>query len=70
MIFIFFLTKSRFLSYQKIKDKAKGGYLTGQKLVFLILIAKNVTIHLGFQFHMPDPKLKEWKNFIRIESIM
>jgi hypothetical protein len=45
----------------KIKDKATGGYLTGQKLVFVVLVAKNITIPVGFQFHMPDPKLKEWK---------
>ena len=33
----------------------------GQKLVFIVLIAKNITIPVGFQFYMPDPKLKEWK---------
>jgi hypothetical protein len=45
----------------KIKDKASGGYVMGQKLVFIVLIAKNITIPVGFQFYMPDPKLKEWK---------
>ena len=45
----------------KIKDKASGGYVMGQKLVFLVLIAKNITIPVGFQFYMPDPQLKDWK---------
>jgi len=45
----------------KIKDKTSGGYVMGQKLVFIVLIAKNITIPVGFQFYMPDPKLKEWK---------
>lgn len=45
----------------KIKDKASGGYVMGQKLVFIVLIAKNITIPVGFQFYMPDPQLKEWK---------
>jgi len=45
----------------KIKDKTSGGYVMGQKLVFIVLIAKNITIPVGFEFYMPDPKLKEWK---------
>jgi len=45
----------------KIKDKASGGYVTGQKLVFLVLITDKVTIPVGFKFYMPDPQLKEWK---------
>ncbi len=45
----------------KIKDKASGGYVTGQKLVFLVLITDKVTIPVGFRFYMPDPQLKEWK---------
>jgi hypothetical protein len=45
----------------KIKDKATGGYFTGQKLVFPVLVAKNVAIPVGFQFYMPDPKVKAWK---------
>jgi hypothetical protein len=45
----------------KIKDKASGGYVMEQKLVFIVLIAKNITIPVGFQFYMPYPKLKEWK---------
>jgi hypothetical protein len=45
----------------KIKDKASGGYINGQKLVFLVLISGNVTIPVGFDFYMPDPELKAWK---------
>ena len=45
----------------KIKDKASGGYINGQKLVFLFLITDIVSIPVGFRFHMSDPKLKAWK---------
>ena len=45
----------------KIKDKASGGYINGQKLVFLYLVADNVSIPVGFEFYKPDPELKKWK---------
>ena len=45
----------------KIKDKASGGYVMGQKLVFVVLVTPKVTIPVGFEFYMPDPQLKEWK---------
>ncbi len=35
--------------------------MTGQKLVFLVLVAKNAAIPVGFQFYMPDPKARAWK---------
>jgi len=46
----------------KIKDKGSGGYINGQKLVFLFFITDVVSIPVGFRFYMPDPKLKAWKN--------
>ncbi len=51
----------RIFKAHKIKDKASGGYVMGQNLVFLVLITPKITIPVGFDFYMPDPKLKEWK---------
>ena len=45
----------------KIKDKTSGGYINGQRLVFLFFITDIVSIPVGFKFYMPDPKLKAWK---------
>ncbi len=45
----------------KIKDKAGGGYVNGQKLIFLVLITDKITIPVGFQFYMTDLKLKAWE---------
>jgi len=45
----------------KIKDKASGGYINGQKLVFLYLVSDTVSIPVGFEFYKPDPELKKWK---------
>lgn len=44
----------------KIKDKTSGGYINGQKLVFLFLITDLISIPVGFEFHAPDPALKKW----------
>jgi len=38
----------------KIKDKASGGYVNGQKLVFLFFITDLVSIPVGFEFYEPD----------------
>jgi len=46
----------------KIKDKASGGYINGQKLVFIFLITDLVSIPVGFEFYEPDPELKKWRN--------
>lgn len=51
----------RIYKAHKIKDKSSGGYVMGQSLVFLVLITPKVTIPVGFDFYMPDPKSKEWK---------
>jgi hypothetical protein len=45
----------------KIKDKASGGYINGQKLVFLFFITDLVSIPVGFDFYVPDPVLKAWR---------
>lgn len=44
----------------KIKDKPSNGYVMGQKIVFLVLITKKITIPVCFSFHMPDPALSAW----------
>jgi hypothetical protein len=45
----------------KIKDKGSGGYINGQKLVFLFLITDLASIPVGFEFYAPDPALKKWR---------
>ena len=45
----------------KIKDKASGGYIMGQSIVFLVLITQKITIPVGFSFYMPDPVLSAWQ---------
>ncbi len=44
----------------KLKDKASGGFIMGQSLIFLLLITPKVTIPVGFAFYMPDPALTAW----------
>jgi len=44
----------------KIKDKPSGGYVMGQRIVFLVLITPKITIPVGFSFFMPDPSLTAW----------
>ena len=44
----------------KLKDKAGGGYIHGQSLIFLLLITPKVTIPVGFVFYMPDPARTAW----------
>ena len=45
----------------KIKDKKTGGYFLGQNIVFLILVAKEVSIPVGFRFYEPDPQQTAWR---------
>jgi hypothetical protein len=45
----------------KIKDKASGGYINGQKIVFLFLITDRISIPVGFDFYVPDSELQAWK---------
>ena len=39
----------------KLKDKASGGFIRGQSLLFLLLITPKVMIPVGFVFYLPDP---------------
>lgn len=44
----------------KLKDKASGGFMQGQCLIFLLLITSKVTLPVGCRFYMPDPALTVW----------
>ena len=46
---------------QKLKDKASGGFIQGQNIVFLLLVTDKITIPVGFDFYVPDPEWLEWK---------
>ncbi len=52
----------RIYKAHKFKDKASGGFFMGQSLVFPVMVTPKITLPVGFQFFMPDPKLKEWNN--------
>ena len=39
----------------KWKDKASGGFVRGQSVVFLRLVSATVTLPVGFAFYEPDP---------------
>ncbi len=45
----------RIAHVHKIKDKASGGFIMGQSLVFLLLVTASVTIPVGFAFYCPEP---------------
>lgn len=51
----------RIYKAHKIKDKSSGWYIMGQSVVFIVLITPKITIPVGFDFYMPDPKVKKWK---------
>ncbi len=44
----------------KLKDKASGGFIQGQCIVFLVLVTPKITVPVGFSFYMPDPELSAW----------
>lgn len=44
----------------KLKDKASGGFIMGQNLVFLLLVTEQVTVPVGFAFYQPDPARTAW----------
>ncbi len=52
---------SRIPGAHKIKDKASGGYINGQQLIFLVLVTDTITVPVGFRFYVPDPKLSAWR---------
>ena len=45
----------------KQKDKKSGGYILGQSIVFAVLVTKNISIPIGFDFYKMDPVLKSWQ---------
>ena len=45
----------------KIKDKASGGYVNGQELIFMVLVTDIATFPVGFRFYTPDPALSAWR---------
>ncbi len=45
----------------KLKDKASGGYVMGQGLVFMVLVTPTITLPVGIEFYMPDPAYSLWK---------
>ena len=44
----------------KLRDKASGGYLWGQSLVFLVLVTPKISIPVGVVFYQPAPELSAW----------
>jgi hypothetical protein len=44
----------------KLRDKASGGYVWGQSLVFLVLVTSKISIPVGFAFYQPAPELSAW----------
>ncbi len=50
----------RIAHVHKLKDKASGGFIMGQSLVFLLLVTASVTIPVGFAFYCPDPVRSAW----------
>lgn len=52
---------TRIWHVHKLKDKASGGYIMGQGLVFMVLVTPTITIPVGVEFYMPDPDYTAWK---------
>ena len=44
----------------KLRDKESGGYIWGQRLVFLVLVTPKISIPVGFVFYQPAPDLSAW----------
>ena len=44
----------------KLRDKASGGYVWGQSLVFLFLVTPKISLPVGFIFYQPAPELSAW----------
>ena len=44
----------------KLRDKARGGYVWGQSLGFLVLVTAKISIPVGFAFYQPAPELSAW----------
>src|SRR5262249_19824058 len=44
----------------KLHDKASGGSLWGQSLVFLVLVTPKISMPVGVVFYQPAPELSAW----------
>jgi hypothetical protein len=44
----------------KLRDKASGGSLWGQSLVFLVLVTPKISMPVGVVFYPPAPELSAW----------
>ncbi len=56
---------SKISGVHKVKDKKTGGWFNGQEFVFLVLATDTVTIPVGFDFYIPDPSIKIWKDTVK-----
>lgn len=41
----------------KIYDKKSGGYFNRQSVIFLLLVSREITLPVGFEFYEPNPKM-------------
>jgi hypothetical protein len=44
----------------QLRDKERGGYLWGQRLVLLGLVTPKISIPVGVVFYQPAPELRAW----------
>jgi hypothetical protein len=51
----------RIYGAHKQKHKVSGGYVNGQKVVFLLLVTQTITLPVGFAFYRPDQALTAWR---------
>jgi len=51
---------TRIYKAHKVKDKKSGGFINGQNFVLVLLVTPKVTLPVGMEFYMPDPKLTTW----------
>src|SRR6267142_3021621 len=49
----------------KLRDKASGGYLWGQSLVFLVLVTPKISMPVGVVFYQPAPELSAWYKTVK-----
>jgi hypothetical protein len=57
----YIFTQSLTLAYlYKLRDQASGGYLGGQRLVFLVLVTPKISLPVGVVFSQPAPELSAW----------
>lgn len=50
-------TTTEIAKAHKIYDKKSGGYYNGQSVVFLLLVSKEITLPVGFEFYEPNPRM-------------